>query len=217
MNKRFKSICVLAAILVTAAMITACGGPTPSEAAGSFFKGIKAQDASAIEKAYDGKAKWVGTEDLESAFSVGDTKLTKSQKKVISNLTERLLKFSYQVTDEQIDGDKATVKVTFTTYKFGNMITSVFTDFKAEAVDRAVAGKTYSDKDLTRMVINELKANNATLTDKNKKKTVTVNLKKTGGRWKVTKMSAEAVDAMLGGIVTALETINDATDTGSEE
>jgi hypothetical protein len=30
-------------------------------------------------------------------------------------------------------------------------------------------------------------------------------------------MSAEAVDAMLGGIVTALETINDATDTGSEE
>ena len=217
MNKRFKSICVLTAILVTVAMTVACGGPSPTETAGSFFKGIKAQDASAIEKVYDGKAKWVGTEDLESAFAVGDARLTKSQKKVISTLTKRLLKFSYQVTDEQVDGDTATVKVTFTTYRFGNMISSVFADFKAEAVDRAVAGKTFTDKDLTSMLIDELKANNATLTDKNRKKTVTVNLKKSGGRWKVTKMSAEAVDAMLGGIVTTLETINDAADTGSEE
>lgn len=216
MKRNIKIISLIMAITVAMAFTTSCGA-SPSETSKAMLDGIKAQDTSAIAKVYDGKASTLKISNMAETFTVGSTKLTKGQKKVIKKFTNKLLTFDYKIISEKKSGGTAVVKVKFTTYDFGSMMTRSVNDFQAEAVEKSIYGGSTSNSALTKMLISILNKENAKLTKKNKTVTATLKLKKSGGEWKVTGLSDKALDAMYGGLLTSINDISSQIESNGEK
>ncbi len=116
--------------------LTGCGGgQTPTSVTKQFTDAIKAKDQATIEKVYTGKELEIvnnniadltgGTseESTESSFDEENAKL----------LEDKLLSFDYEITNEKIDNDKATVDVSITTYKIGDAFTNLLANYIREA------------------------------------------------------------------------------------
>jgi len=216
MKRSFKIICLIMALTVTVAFTTACG-ETPSESAKSMLDSVKAQDTSAMEDVYAGNASNLKIDSMADTFTVGDAKLTKSQKKVISTFTKKLLSYNYKIISEKKDGKNATVKVKFTTYDFNSMLKASVKDFQAKAVTQALKGGSTSDTALTGILIGILSKEDAKLTKKDKTATVTLKLVKSRGKWKVAELSDKTLNGMYGGLLSAINQIQEQTESKNEK
>lgn len=140
-----KLIVAIMTIIMTVGL-AACGNPTPSETVDSFLDGVKNTDADAVKSVYSGKS-FNFDKDL-SEFGGNDKELAKITKE---SLVPKLLDFDYEIGEEKIDGDKATVEVTFTTYNFGDALTSFMTDYIAQGM--VMAFDDSSEKKLEKLAV----------------------------------------------------------------
>lgn len=153
--------------------VTACGSASPSDA-------LKA-DLEDAKK---------GSEQIQSM--VGSDGFGEEATKA---LVDKVLEFEYELGEEKVDGDTATVETTITTYPFGDIFTDVMTEFMEEAM----SGGEMSDDDMTKL-LDDLLMKKMDSAEKNYEKTITVTLKKDGKDW-VVQESDELSNALTGGLL----------------
>lgn len=187
-----------------------CGGPTPTQTADTFLTAVKAGDAETIKTVYEGETFDVlAVLDEESEGDSSDEDIMKDDK-LVDMLLEKMLDFDYELSNEKIDGDKATVDVKITTYNIGNAFTAFMTDYFTQAF--ALAFSDASDEQMEELAntIFETKMNE--LKDKDYSETVTLNLVNKDDGWKIVKIKngGDFYNAISGGLVKAFENLEDA-------
>ncbi|MDO4869710.1 MAG: DUF4878 domain-containing protein [Bacillota bacterium] len=205
----------LAIILVVCLAVTmslfGCGSnPTPTETADTFLNAVKAGDADTLKTVYEGDNFDVLAllfDDVESdgGDAVDDEYFEKT-------LTPLLQDFDYKLSNEKIDGDKATVDVKITTYDIGGAFLAFMEDYFGQALELAFSGA--SDKEVEELANSIFEEKINKLTDKDYSETVTLDLVNKDGIWKVTKIdeSSELINAISGNMIKAIEEIDEAFD-----
>ena len=214
MRKRIIAIlmCVLCAV-----MFTGCGGPSPTEVTTNFLDAVKYENTETIKTVYAGK-----TLDLLNSTIADDVKTdddseskdeSKEEKALFKSVKAKILDFDYEIGEEKIKDDKATVEVTIKTYNLGNALTESFGSYMSQAI--ALAFSDTSDEDMTKLFISILQSKIDACSDKNYSKTVKVPLTKTDDGWKIDKIKddSDLMNALSGGLVDAADTLSDAYDT----
>ncbi len=202
----FLTVCVSVLCMVG---LVGCSGPTPTETTQQFLDGIKANDTESIQKVYAGDPNTVLTitpEDAESEGSDGVV-VGEIQDTINNDLVPKLREFDYEITNEQIDGDTATVDVKITTYTVGDAFNTFITDYMSQGFTLALSGASEDDLSELASSIFSTKINSM---EKSYTDTVTVSLSKVDGNWKVddSKSNAELTDALLGGLYTTIESLD---------
>ena len=214
-----KVTALLLAIVATAALaigMVGCSGPapspepTPSDAVTGLLDAVKAQDAEAFAKYYAGEAPesldFKAMMESEESFK----ELSDEQKAMIETIVNKVLDFDYAVDNEQVDGDKATVDVTFTTYDFAGTVETLMGTIMSEAMSMQATGDT-DQAAAEQAALESIQKVLDGLTSKDVSSTVTVDVAKDAeGNWKVSEITDEERamkigDAVLGGLVTKLQ------------
>lgn len=110
-------------------------------------------------------------------------------------LVDKVLEFDYQLGEEKIDGDKATVETTITTYPFGEIFTGIVADF----ITQAFANPDMTDDDASAL-LDQLLMDALDKADKTYSKTITIELAQEDGKW-VVQESDEMSNALTGGML----------------
>ena len=155
-------------ILAIALMFSACGSdPTPSDAVKADLDKMKSEDSS------DQSLKALDLEEWDL------------KKDDVNTFLSKIRDFDYEIVEEKVEEDKATVKVKITTYNFGKAMGEIFAEALALAFSMAgIEKKDYSKK-------------------------VTVNCVKKDDKWTTDVDSNEKLeDAVLGGLNSKIEEMN---------
>lgn len=183
MNKIIKTLSIML-VLAVMLVFTACGSePTPSDAVKTDIDKVKSEQST------DTALKAL---DLEE----GDLK-EDDQKAFVAKMQD----FDYEIVEEKVDEDKATVKVKITTYDFGKAMEELYTELFTMAFTNPDA----STEEVTKMFMDKMTG----IEKKEYTKEVTVNCQKKDGEW-VTDVDSneELQDAILGGLITKIDEIN---------
>ena len=207
-----KKLLIITLVMAMIVALSACGPkiPTPTETADTFLTAIKAKDGETLATVYAG-----GDLDLldkaaeadESGETNEDTGLTKVYEE---QMMPKMLDFDYELSNEQVNGDKATVDVKITTYRIGDAFTAFFSDYLSQALILAFSDA--SEEDLDALATTILSGKLADLTEKSYEKTATINLSMKDDKWVVDEVQTgdDIVDAITGGLVTAFSGMEDA-------
>ena len=219
-----RKLLVITAIMVMMAVLSGCGPkiPTPTETTDSFLQALKSQDAEAIASVYDGtdvdllEAASDSAEDNETDVD-SETTDTGLEAVYEEQMLPKMLDYDYELSNEQIDGDKATVDVKITTYRIGDAFTAFFSDYISQAFMLAFSDA--SEEDLDALATTILSGKLADLSEKTYEKTATLSLSMKDDKWVVDNIedSDEFLDAITGGLVTSMKTMTDAFSAWGEE
>ena len=185
-----KKATILSVLLVLALVLvfTACGhDASPSEVVKQDLDTLKSEESTA--EALD-------SIDLDgSGLSEED----------MNALVTKIQDFDYKIGEENIDGDTATVKVNITTYNLGQTMKDFYIDMVKQALTNGDASN-ISQEEITKQFIDKING----LDEKTYSKEVTINCTKGNDGWKSDCMdNDELEDAMLGGLNTTIEALDD--------
>lgn len=109
--------------------------------------------------------------------------------------------FDYKISEEKIDGDKATINVKITSYNIAGFMVNWITDYMQTASEQ-FADSTPDDSQMEQMLKESYENQKSTL-KKDLKKDVKLNLVKDDGKWKVNtlKNNDELFNAINGGVI----------------
>ena len=201
-----RHIAIVLAIMTALFFLSSCGGPSPTETTDTFLKAIKEQDVETLKSVYAG-----GEVDLLD--SVGeDAEETEDEafsKILDEQLLPKILDFDYELSNEQIDGDKASVDVKINAYRIGDIFTSFLSDYMTQALMLAFSDA--SEEELDALADTLLRGKIADATEKSFEMTVTLNLSKVDGKWMVNEITDQddILDALTGGLFTSLQSMED--------
>ena len=219
-----RKLLVITAIMVMMAVLSGCGSkiPTPTETTDSFLQALKSQDAEAIASVYDGTdvdLLEAASDSAEDNETDGDSETTDTGLEAVyeEQMLPKMLDFDYELCNEQIEGDKATVDVKITTYRIGDAFTAFFSDYISQAFMLAFSDA--SEEDLDDLATTILSGKLADLSEKTYEKTATLSLSMKDDKWVVDNIedSDEFLDAITGGLVTSMKTMTDAFSAWGEE
>lgn len=184
--------------------LCACGqtGPTPTETADTFLKGIQEGDTDAVNSVY-----------APGNFQISDLLIMDNEESEDLNEDETMAKalftkireFDYELSNEQIDGDSATVDVTITSYPFGEATTEFLTEYMTQAF--ALAFSDASDDQLNKLAEGIFLKKIGGLKEKNCRLTAKLPMTRIDGIWKIGGIgeNSEFLNAITGNMVTAME------------
>ena len=201
-------------------MLGGCGSgseseSSPSDTVDAFLQAVKAQDEEAMAKVYSG-----GSFDLLDATSAaGEEEATiEGEESTEIGMTDAidesmrplLQDFDYEITNEQIDGDTATVDAEVTTYPVGEAFSAYFSEYLEKSLDMVMEDA--STEEMDQLAFDILSEKLSGLTEKTYKGAVTLTLTKSDGKWMVDKIEkgSETADVLTGGLVTAINNMDDA-------
>lgn len=201
---------VLAAALVAClclVLLPACSSPSPTDVVKTSLDAVKAQDAEALAENYAGDASAFQQELNSSADALNSEGMTDEQKAVAETFMQKMYDFDYTVGEETIDGDKATVKVTITSYDMGTAFEKAMSTYIEKAFAQALGGA--SQDSLEAMLYDELNKELGALTEKGHTADVDMTLTKVDGKWQLDEFSDDAADAFSGGLLGTINGINE--------
>ena len=194
-----KRVLALAMTVVLVLALTACGGggssaDTPTDAANSFLKAVQEQDMDAIGAVYQGdpaEMDLLGEATGEEEFPAELSTL----------LSEQMQKFEYEVSNEVVDEDSATVDVKIKTVNIGK----AFEDSINEFMEKAIAGEISSDtteEQLTEQLYAAFQEKLAAA-ETDYEGNAVLNLSKVDGKWMVDQISQSdpLVNCLTGGLI----------------
>lgn len=200
-----KLLLILAAVIIMMSF-SACGGPGPTETADTFMTAIKEKDAETVKSVYAGKTLDLLKETNKESDDAFQGTLDKA-------LSEKVFDFDYELSDEKIDGDKATVKVKITTYDLGSAIEDFISEYLTQAITLSFSDA--SDKQIEKLS-ETLLAKHMKKAEKNYTETVKIHLTKKDGKWQIDKINnnGDFINALSGGVVESMKNIEEIYDTG---
>lgn len=204
-----KAITIITALMICifgAMALTGCGTPSPSDTAKTFLDALKAQDTETMASVYAGKDLDVenglfGESDEEDTLLSGES--------FDKMLMEKILDFDYAITNEKIDGDKATVTVDVTTYPMGDTFSQIYADMMTQ-----IWGLAFSDAsdEQTNAVIEGIFTKHwQEMTEKTYKGTADLSLTKTEDGWKVDEIEDDSdfLNVLTGNMVKVIEALDE--------
>ena len=200
MHRSIKKALVLSMALVLCFVFYGCGKEeeSPTKVADEFLKSIKNSDQDAIKKVYKGKAF-----DPFAALKLfeDDNESGSPDSYVSKDLLPKAKEFDYKISEEKIDGDKATVNLKITSYNIAGFMVNWITDYMQTASEQ-FADSTPDDSQMEQMLKESYENQKSTL-KKDLKKDVKLNLVKDDGKWKVNtlKKHDELFNAINGGVI----------------
>ena len=193
------------AACLAAMLLSGCASASPSEVVSSTLDAVKGQDTETLATYYAGDSSEIsggGLSDLTGEFVSVDS-MTEAEKTAYDKLVTKMLDFDYTLGDEHVEGDTASVDVSFDSYDIGSAFVQSFSSYLGGAVAMAASGA--SSEDITDGFYRQLSSDLDNLSDKTRTETTTITLTKTDGQWKVDTLSEEAIDAVSGGLYSAVE------------
>lgn len=209
MNKIMRKLAVCVTIcLVAVFALCGCGGPTPTETADTFLSAVKSGDTETIKTVYDG-----GSFNLLSA--VEDEEAEEGDEAEDDNYFEEILlpklqDFNYELSNEKIDGNKATVDVKITTYDIGSAFSSFMSEYFTQALTLAFDGASEEQIEKLANTLFETEINK--LKKRTYSETVTLDLVKKDDTWKVAAVDGDSsfLNALTGNMIKTLENLEEA-------
>lgn len=199
--KRVVSLIVVAlAACLCLAVVPACSSePSPGEVTKNALDAMKAQDTEALAKYYSGDmGDLQGTID---SFSQEGDQMTEAQAELMQSFAAKLYDFDYELGEEAIDGETATVGVTLTTYDMGTAFGEAISDYFSTAFAMALSGA--SQEELENLLYDGMRGKIDALTEKTHTSDIELTLTKTDEGWMLDSFSDEAADALTGGMLSA--------------
>jgi hypothetical protein len=170
-------IILLAVIMAASLGLSACGKQaTPSDVAKAELDAFKTEDPAELAKAAD------AGEDVTFP----------------EEFLKRLQEYSYKIDGEKIDGDKAVVTVTITTYDLGTAYNTSVAQVVKDYYAAALAGTAGTEEELTQDMFNAF-FEAAKSAEKNYTKTIEVILDKTDKGWAFSDAENDALIATIWG------------------
>ena len=181
-----KRVWVVGLILALAMGLMACGGkPTASDQVKKDLDEFKSED---IE------------EEFEDVF--GDNKeLEEKYHDEYLKFVKKIQDLDYEITDEDVKDDKATVTVKITTYDFGKAYQKTYEKVIADASSGAIT----AESDIESYVYETMFKNLNAVKDKDYTKEVKIScVKEDDGEWNTSIYdNKEVQDALMGGMISA--------------
>lgn len=208
------------AALATGCMLAGCSSqPSPSQVTSSFLEAVKTCDTEQMAASYSGEAveasdfdslmEAASSEDRDEAAESSEdgAKWTDEQKEVLQSLVDKARDFDYEIVGETVDGDKAAVEVKLAAYEIGDAVENAISDFMSKALMYAFS-ENASEEKMQNLLVKAIDSEVRNLEEKKYEKTVTFNLSKGEGGWKVDVLEGEQLDAMFGGLYGSLEDLS---------
>ena len=206
--KNIRKFFALSLIIVMAFTLASCGGAqtpaepeepedTPTMALDTMLKSIQNLDFEAAQQYYSG--------DMGSLEGMSENASSETAE-VVDKMLRDALNFEYALDNEVIssDGQTATVDIVFTTYNMGEIFEKIIEELTARATVLQEGGMT-ADQFQTEMnnIVIGIYNDILKTAEKNLEISLTVNLTKVDGQWKVDdlKDSTEFLDALTGGLI----------------
>lgn len=202
MKKKISAVILAAALILS---MSACGTPSPTETADTFMTAIKAQDSETVKSVYE-------DETFDMIEETGNQSDDAFEGTLDKSLETKIYDFDYTLSDEKIDGDKATVKVTITTYALGTAIEDFMTEYFTQALTLSFSGA--SDEKIEKLS-ETLLTKHIEKAEKDYTGTADIHLTKKGDEWQIDEFDddGEFINAITGGIVDSINNIMDIYDT----
>lgn len=197
--------------LMLAVGLTACASKmdSPTVVTEKFLAAVKKHKVLTASSYYDGKIKnLVKKVDLSVFTSSSSGKMTKAQKTFVKKVINKMTNYTYQVTDEKINKNKATVKVKLTTYHFGSAFKDIASDIVEEAFNRVLVGQKVNTTDLYNQAL-QLANKKLPGLKRNYKVTAVISLKKVNNKWKISDLSKSALDSFSGHLISESEALKE--------
>ncbi len=189
-------VIVLTLIMAMSVSFAGCGAkePSPTEVLDSYLSTIKAEgfDPSALNMEEEDMGELVG-----------------SDAEFVNNLLGKMQEFEYELSNEVIEEDKATVDVKITTYGLGSAFTETVSSYFQQAF--VLAFSDASEEEIKDLFVNMFKEKLDTMA-KSYEKTVTVEMVKGEEGWEIKDKDTDSplYDALLGGLVTSVKNMAEA-------
>ncbi len=206
--KNIRKFFALSLIIVMAFTLASCGGAqtpaepeepevTPTMALDTMLKSIQALDFETAQQYYSG--------DMGSLEGMSENASSETAE-VVDKMLKDALNFEYALDNEVIssDGQTATVDIVFTTYNMGEIFEKIIEELMARATVLQQGGMTADQfQDEMNNIVIGIYNDILKTAEKNLEISLTVNLTKVDGQWKVDdlKDSTEFLDALTGGLI----------------
>ncbi len=146
--------------------------------------------------------------DMENAKSnpeeiMGDIGEDGFGEKATQALVDKVLEFEYDLGEEVINGETATVETTITTYPFGDIFKTVITNY----ITAAFQSETVTTDDQMLELMDKLLIEELEKAEKTYTKTVTITLEQEDGAW-VVQEDDEMANALTGGMLDFANNMN---------
>lgn len=171
--------------------LSACSmGQKPDKAVAAFCESLKAFDPGAAS-AYvvDGEI------DLDDSFSEETEGDALNSEQFLEYLKQNASQMTYVIGTASVDGDHATVPVTFTYVDASGVMEETLADYIAQAISLAFSGA--SDEEIEALMVDIFADKSASVETRTETVDVVFPCEKVDGTWKISKMDSETEDALL--------------------
>ena len=196
MRKVIALIASIVAVCILAVSLVGCSSASPQDVTTATLDEIKAQD-------FEGNMAELKTsieQGIKEAAGI-DVELTDDEQAVVNKLLNKMCDFDYALGDATVNGDHASVPVTFTTYDIKGAFTSSMRSYLQNVYASALSiGTVPSQQDIVAQYFTELSTAIDALAEKSVTAQGTITLTKTDGNWTVDELDSTTANAMFGGI-----------------
>lgn len=196
MRKVIALIASIVAVCILAVSLVGCSSASPQDVTTATLDEIKAQD-------FEGNMAELKTsieQGVKEAAGI-DVELTDDEQAVVNKLLNKMCDFDYALGDATVNGDHASVPVTFTTYDIKGAFTSSMRSYLQNVYASALStGTVPSQQDIVAQYFSELSTAIDALAEKSVTAQGTIALTKTDGNWTVDELDSTTANAMFGGI-----------------
>lgn len=177
MKKALALVSSVVAACILAVSLVGCSSASPQDVTTATLDEIKALD-------FEGNMAELKTSIEQGVKEAAgtDVELTDDEQAVVNKLLNKMCDFDYTLGDATVDGDHASVPVTFTTYDIKGTFTSSMRSY------------------LQNLYASELSTAIDALEEKSVTAQGTITLTKTDGAWTVDQLDNTTINAMFGGI-----------------
>ena len=198
MKRRILSLLMVFVVTVS---LCSCGTPSPTDTVDKFLNGIKTQNNEEIKGIY-------ADEEFEFANELDEEDGKELNKVLQEKMFPMLMDFQYTLSNEVIDGNKATVDVTVKTYNFGGAFTNFMSNYLTQVF--ALAFSDSSESKIDKLAANLLETELTDLTEKTYEETATITLTYTENGWVIDELEddGEVMNVLTGGIVKSVSSMN---------
>lgn len=196
MKKVIALIASVVAICTLAVSLVGCSSTSPQDVTTATLDEIKAQD-------FEGNMAELKTSIEQGVKEAAgtDVELTDDEQAVVTKLLNKMCDFDYALGDATVNGDHASVPVTFTTYDIKGAFTSSMRSYLQNVYASALStGTVPSQQDIVAQYFSELSTAIDALAEKSVTAQGTITLTKTDGNWTVDELDSTTANAMFGGI-----------------
>lgn len=198
MKRRILSLLMVFVVTVS---LCSCGTPSPTDTVDKFLNGIKTQNNEEIKGIY-------ADEEFEFANELNEEDGKELNKVLQEKMFPMLMDFQYTLSNEVIDGNKATVDVTVKTYNFGGAFTNFMSNYLTQAL--ALAFGDSNESKIDKLAANLLETELTDLTEKTYEETATITLTSTENGWVIDELEddGDVMNILTGGIVKSVSSMN---------